>query len=157
MSYSKILLHIVFRTKYSEPTLDLSYTPELFKYIWGVIKNKKGVLYRINCMEDHVHIVLSLPHTISLSDYIKAIKVSSSLWIKSSGLFPRFKSWGEGFCALSYSYQDKDTLVQYVKNQQEHHKKENFRDEIIRLFKEQGEVLDERFFDDKDEFNPLRG
>jgi len=54
----------------------------LYKYIWGIIKNKKGKLYRINGMEDHIHILSDLHPSVSLADYIKTIKVATSLWLK---------------------------------------------------------------------------
>jgi hypothetical protein len=81
-----------------------------------------------------------------LADFIRAIKVSSSKWIKGSGFFPYFKGWGIKYGALTYSYKERDTLIEYIKNQQEHHKKESFHDEIVRLFKEHGIDLDEKWF-----------
>ena len=145
-AYRQILYHIVFRTKGSEKTINQEHSTELKKYIWGIIKNKKCVLFRINCMEDHVHILSDLHPSIALADYIREIKVASAKWIKQSGYFPGFKGWGIKYCALTYSYRDKDMITDYIKNQQEHHKKESFQDEIRRIFKEQGIDLDEKWF-----------
>jgi REP element-mobilizing transposase RayT len=117
----------------------------LYKYIWGIINNKKGTLYRINGIEDHIHILSDLHPTIALADYIKDIKVSTSLWMKKSNNFPDFKGWEEGYSAFTYSFKDKNTLINYIKNQQEHHKKESSKDELIRIFKEYGIDFDERF------------
>jgi hypothetical protein len=66
--------------------------------------------------------------------------------MKTSGYFPDFKGWGVKYCALTYSYKEKDIIIQYIKDQQEHHKKESFVDEIKRLFKENGIDLDEKWF-----------
>ncbi len=145
MSYTQILYHIVIRTKNSIPTFKPENSNELYKYIWGVIKNKKGTLYQINGMQDHIHLVCDLHPTISLADYVKSIKIASSLWIKNSGLFPLFDGWSEGYCALTYSYKEKDTVINYVKNQQEHHKKETCQEEMSRIFAELGVKIDERF------------
>ena len=145
-AYRQILYHIVFRTKGSERTIHQEHSKDLYQYIWGIIKNKKCVLYRINGMEDHIHILSDLHPSVALADYIRDIKISSSKWMKSSGLFPDFKGWGIKYCALTYSYQNRDTIINYIKNQQEHHKKESFQDEIKRLFKEQGIDLDEQWF-----------
>ena len=81
-----------------------------------------------------------------MADYVREIKVSSSRWMKASGLFPDFNGWGIKYCALTYSYGDRDTIINYIKNQQEHHKQENFQDEIRRFFREQRVDLDEKWF-----------
>jgi len=145
-AYRQILYHIVFRTKKSEKTINQEYSTELKKYIWGITKNKKCVLFRINCMEDHIHFLSDLHPSVSLSDYIRDIKVSSAKWMKQSGMFPKFRGWDIKYCALTYSYRDRNMIINYIKNQQEHHKKENFQDEVKRLFREEGIDLDEKWF-----------
>ena len=145
-AYRQILYHIVFRTKRSERTINPEHRTDLHQYIWGIIKNKNCVLFRINSMEEHIHILSDLHPSIALADYIRDIKISSAKWMKQSGFFPHFKGWGIKYCALTYSYHERDTLINYIKNQQEHHKKELFQDEIRRLFKEQGIDLDEKWF-----------
>ncbi|MFA5573582.1 MAG: IS200/IS605 family transposase [Brumimicrobium sp.] len=136
MAYTKILYHIIFRTKSSEKTIPLEQAPELYRYIWGIVKNKKCFLYRINGMEEHIHILLDLHPSVALANLIKSIKVASSKWMKKSELFPDFKGWGIKYCALTYSLKEKDVLINYIKNQQSHHRTETFQDEIHRLWKE---------------------
>jgi REP element-mobilizing transposase RayT len=97
-------------------------------------------------MEDHIHILTDLHPSVALADYIKEIKVASSKWAKESGLFPYFSGWAAKYCALTYSNRDKEMLINYIKNQQEHHKQESFQDEIRRFFKEEGIILDEQWF-----------
>ena len=145
-AYCQILYHIIFRTKASEKTINQQHATELYKYIWGIIKKKQCVLYRINGMEDHIHILSDLHPSVALADYVREIKVASSKWMKESGFFPYFRGWGIKYCALTYSYNDKDTIINYIKNQQEHHKKEVFQDEIKRFFKEKGIDLDDKWF-----------
>ena len=70
MAFRQILYHIVFRTKFSKKTLNQANVQELYKYIWGIIKNKNCTLFRINGMEDHIHIMSDLHPSISLSDYV---------------------------------------------------------------------------------------
>ncbi|GHT84689.1 hypothetical protein FACS18947_2500 [Bacteroidia bacterium] len=82
-------------------------------------------------MEDHIHILSDLHPTIALADYIKDIKVSTSLWMKKSNDFPDFKGWGEGYSAFTYSFKEKAIIINYIKNQQEHHKKESSKDELM--------------------------
>jgi putative transposase len=145
-SYRQILYHLIFRTKDSRKTLVEEHSKELYAYLMGIIKNKNCFLYRINGMEDHLHILSDLHPTIALADYMRDIKTSSSIWLKQSGKFPEFDGWADGYAALTYSWKDKDLIIFYIKNQQEHHKKETFEDELRRLLKEHGINVDERFF-----------
>jgi REP element-mobilizing transposase RayT len=144
MSYVKLLYHIVIRTKESKPTLSLEHSDELYRYIWGIIKNKNSVLYRINGMEEHVHILLSLSPTIALSDFMREMKAETSKMLKRTVGFEKFTAWGEGYAAFSYSLRDKDVIIEYIKNQREHHKKVSFRDEYVAFLKEMELELDER-------------
>ena len=138
MSYTKILYHIVLRTKHSEMSISQNNVSSLYKYIWGIIKNKRGTLYRINGMEDHIHILSDLHPSVSLADYVKSIKVATSLWMKQSDDFPLFRGWSEGYAAFTYSYKEKETITSYIKNQQEHHRNEDMESELKRLFSEHG-------------------
>ena len=118
---------------------------ELYKYISGIVKNKNCHLYQINGVEDHIHIVSDLHPSISLGDYIKNIKVASSLWMKESGKFPLFNGWQDGYGAFTYSIKDKNNLINYVKNQKDHHKKETFVEEYKRILKEHAIEFDEKY------------
>jgi len=86
-TFTKIYYHIVFSTKKREKALDKEKREELYKYIWGILKNKKCYLYRINGTSDHLHILLDLHPTISLSDLMKTLKTSTCLWIKEKKIF----------------------------------------------------------------------
>jgi len=146
MAYTQILYHIVLRTKRSEPTIAQENVSSLYKYIWGIITNKKGKLYRINGIEDHIHILSDLHPSIALADFVKSIKVATSLWLKQSSDFPAFQGWGEGYAAFTYSYKEKEKLINYIKKQQAHHQKENTQNELKRLWIENGMEHDERYF-----------
>ena len=141
-NYRQIFYQIVFGTKHRKPTIDEAYCKELYQYISGVIKNKNCKLYRINGMEDHIHIFSDLHPTVSLSDYIKDIKVASNGWMKANGNFSKSEAWqearlndevGQGYGAFTYSIREKDMIINYVKNQKEHHRTETFYDEFKRL------------------------
>ena len=144
-SYRQILYHITFHTQNNEKVLHYSGNEELFKYIWGVIKNKNCKLYRINGVDNHIHIVCDLHPSIALANLVKDIKVSSSIWIKERGIYPLFSNWAESYGAFTFSIKEKDKIVKYVMNQQEHHKKESSREEFIRLLKENGVDFDEKY------------
>jgi REP element-mobilizing transposase RayT len=145
-SFRQILFHIIFRTKDSRRSIPLDASDELYRYIWGVIKNKGATLLRINGMEDHVHIVSDLPATVSIADFVRDIKTYSSHWLKSNPKFPEFDGWADGYAALTYAWRDKDTIVNYVKNQREHHAHADFTAEYRRLLEEHGIKIDERYF-----------
>lgn len=144
-SYRQSLYHIVFCTYRRENVLPETYHEELYKNIWGIIKNRKSVLYRINGTENHIHILCDLHSTICLADFVKEIKTESNEWMKNSEKFPKFVSWAEGYCALSYSMKDKDRIVDYIKNQKEHHKVRKFEDELKTMLYEYGIEYDEKF------------
>jgi len=135
-TYTQILYQIVFSTKNREFTLIKEGREQLFRYIWGILKNKKCHLYRINGMEDHIHILTSLHPSIALSRLVKDLKVVSSKFIKENQVFPNFGSWQSGYGAFTYSYDAKENLIAYIKNQEEHHKNISFLDEYKTLLKE---------------------
>jgi putative transposase len=105
-SYRQLLYHLVFRTKDSLPTIKQDHVDQLYAYISGIIKHKNSHLYRISGVENHLHILTDLHPSIALADFIREVKVSSSLWMKSGNLFPRFNGWAEGYGAFTCSYMD---------------------------------------------------
>lgn len=144
-TFRQILYHIVFATKNRENTLVPEHQENLYKYIWGIINNNKSKLYRINGMEDHIHILSDLHPSVSLSDYIKDIKVSSSIWLKDSGKFPQFEAWQVGYGAFTCSVKEKPFLIEYIKTQKQHHKKERFLEEYKRILVENEIEFDEKY------------
>ena len=144
-TYTQILYHIVFATKNRDPVLMPERREELFRYIWGITKNLNCTLYRINGVEDHLHILVSLHPTVCLSDFVKTVKVASSTWIKEQNLFPQFSHWQDGYGAFTHSLKEKDALVNYIKNQQEHHRSKPFLEEFQTLLTEAGMTFDERY------------
>jgi REP element-mobilizing transposase RayT len=144
-TYTQILYQIVFGTKNREPVLTPDNRPKLFKYIVGILEKKECHLYRINGVEDHLHILTHLHPSIALSDLVKDIKVASSVFIKENNLFKYFNGWQEGYGAFTYSISEKDRLIGYVKNQEEHHKRFSFRDEYVELLKEHGIDFNEKY------------
>ncbi len=141
----KIIYQLVFSTKDREQTLSKPNRQELFKYIFGIHKSKNCHLYRINGIEDHLHIITHLHPSISLSSFIKDIKLASSEYIKKSELFPKFRGWQDGYAAFTYSIKEKDRLIEYVKRQEEHHTIKTFREEYIEMLNEHEIVFEEKY------------
>jgi putative transposase len=144
-THTQILYQIVFSTKNREACLLKNGRPELFKYIWSVIKNHQCHLYRINGVEDHLHIATHLHPSVCLSDFVKDIKLSASSFIKDKKLFQGFSGWQDGYGAFTYSFKEKERLIDYVKNQEEHHKVVTFKEEYISLLNEHGVEFDEKY------------
>jgi REP element-mobilizing transposase RayT len=136
----------VFRTQDSQPALKRDHTDKLYAYITGIIKNKNSHLYRINGVENHLHILTDVHPSVALADFVREIKVSTSIWMKNSGLFPAFKGWAEGYGSFTCSYMDMGRMIDYVQAQQKHHRKRTFEDEYRTLLQESGIRIEERYF-----------
>ncbi len=146
-TYTQILYQIVFSTKYRERTLIKEHRAELFKCIWGILKNKNCHLYRINGVEDHLHIVTHLHPSVALASLVKDIKLASSDYIKEAKLFPNFNGWQDGYSAFTYSIESKNNLIKYVKTQEEHHQTKTSREELIDLLTEHHIEFDEKYLE----------
>ncbi len=144
-TYTQILYQIVFSTKYRNPVLTKPGREDLFRYIWGILEKKKCKLYRINGVEDHLHIVTHIHPTVALASLVQDIKVSSSLHIKGNKLFEDFTSWQVGYGAFTYSQEAKSNLINYVKNQEVHHRKQTFIEEYKDLLRQHGIKFDEKY------------
>jgi REP element-mobilizing transposase RayT len=137
--------HITFGTYERRPVLVPDRREEFLKFCWGVVTRLEGKLYRINAVEDHLHMLVAIPVTMAVSEFIKTFKLATNAWAKESGAFPGFEHWQEGYGIFTTSHAEKDGLIEYIKNQQEHHRKESFRDEFRRLLREAGVEFEERF------------
>jgi putative transposase len=144
-TYTQICYHIVFSTKGRQPTLTAARRPDLFRYMWGILKNRECHSYRINGAEDHVHVLTSLHSTVSLADLVKDIKTGSSLWIKTESVFATFSHWQDGYGAFTHSQGEIAGLIEYIKGQEEHHRRTTFAEEYRKLLEDHGIEFDERY------------
>lgn len=104
------------------------------------------VVHRIGGMPDHIHILVTLPVTLTVAQFVEKIKVSSSKRFFYSEEFPIFDGWANGYAALTYAYGDKDNVVNYIKNQKIHHKGIRFDEEYRQLISQAGIAIDEKYF-----------
>ena len=144
-TYTQIIYHIVFSTKNREHTLLHQEKKRLYAYIHHLLTKKNCHLYRINGVEDHIHILTHVHPTVAVSNLIKDIKLASSDFILREGIFPDFKGWQDGFGAFTESIKAKERLIKYIKNQEEHHKKVRFLEEYKNLLEEYEIKFDPRF------------
>ena len=130
-SLAKIIVHIVFSTKNRFPFLNQDIRAKMHAYLAGIAKNLGSHVYVVNGTADHVHLVCELPRIISLSKFIENIKKNSSIWIKRQDRkFQKFY-WQRGYGAFSVSKSKLATVIQYVQNQEQHHRGKSFQEEVI--------------------------
>lgn len=144
-TYSSIVYHIIWTPFKRKPIMVKEKRRDLFNYIYGILKNKYCHAYRINGVEDHLHIATSIHPSISLASLVKDIKLASGQMIQSTKIFEGFEGWQEGYAAFTHNYSSLDTLVNYIKNQEEHHKKVSFMEEYLQILKEYGVEFDPRY------------
>ena len=144
-TYTAISYHIVFATKDRIPALSPERREDLFRYITGIIKNRRGHLYRINGVEDHLHILTSVHPTVPLADFVKDIKTGSAHWIKEDSVFKNFSHWQEGYGAFTCSQREIPSVIEYIKGQEQHHRKIKFEDEYRQLLREAGVEFEEKY------------
>ena len=144
-TFTKLYYHLVFSTKDRERHLTIDIQEELYRYIAGVIKGEEGFLISIGGMEDHVHILCTIPAKISVSNMLKHIKGNSSSWLHERFPNVSFHKWQSGFGAFSVSQSQIDKVKEYIQNQKEHHKEFDFKDEFRNLLKRHGISFDEKY------------
>ena len=144
-TYCQIYVHFVFAVQNRMGLIKKEWKDDLYKYITGIISNKGHKLLAIGGVSDHIHILVSMSPTQSISDLMADVKRSSSLWINERKLVPGKFSWQSGYGAFSYNKQQISNVANYIENQEEHHKTKKFRDEYENLLKEFGIEYDDRY------------
>jgi REP element-mobilizing transposase RayT len=144
-TYTQIHLQFVFAVKYRNGLIHGSFKEELYKYISGIIKENNHKLLAINGMPDHLHIFIGMRPSQSISDLLQDIKGSSSKWINEKKFLKVKFEWQEGYGAFSYSKSHVNNVISYIQNQENHHKKESFREEYLKFLKVFEIEYDERY------------
>ncbi len=146
MAYTKLIYHIILRTHQGAASIEESHERDLYMYIYGFCKNHQCVLYRINGMPDHIHMLIGLHPTIAVASFVHDLKIATNNHMAAHReKFPLFVKWERGYCALTYSEADKERVIQYIISQKEHHRKLSVREELITLLQECGVEYDERY------------
>ena len=144
-TYTQLIYHLIFSTKHREPTIIPDQKKQLFAYIHQLLTNKNCHLYRINGVEDHLHILTHIHPTLAISSLVKDIKLVTDDFIKKERIFPNFRGWQDGYGAFSESIKAKERLIAYIKNQEEHHRKKSFLEEYKSLLREHQIEFEERY------------
>ena len=145
MSYQQSYCHIIFSTKNRQPQIDEDREKDLYNYIWGILRNKNCHLYRIGGTSDHIHIFTSIHSTVCIADLVRDIKTSTNKWIRQNKVLDRFDGWQSEYAYFTKANRDRQVVIDYIKNQKEHHKNEDSLNELKRLLTEEGIDWDERY------------
>lgn len=144
-TYTNLLIHALFSTKDRQSMLDVELKTRLFPYLAGIITNLDGRPVIINGPKEHVHLLLVLPATLALADLMEKLKANSSRWIHEE--FPQRASfaWQSGYTAFSVSQSNVAAVKRYIGEQEEHHRKLTYQEEVLALLKKHGIQFDPRF------------
>jgi REP element-mobilizing transposase RayT len=144
-TFTQIHLQFVFAVKHRDGLIQTAWKDELYKYITGIIHNHEHKLLAINGMPDHIHILVGMRPTQSVSDLMQDVKGNSSKWINDNCFVRGRFEWQEGYGAFSYGISQLPKVVEYIANQEEHHRRKTFMEEykeFLAIFKVE---FDERY------------
>ena len=144
-SYVQLYVHMVFHTKYNVNSIKEDIEAELYSYFGGILKNCKSLPIQIGGTSNHIHILCTLPKTMSIAELAEEVKKSSSKWIKTKG--PSYKNfyWQDGYSGFSVSSSGVSNVKSYILNQKKHHEKISYLNEYKTLLEEYGIIYDERY------------
>jgi len=130
-TYSQINIHSVFSVKGRENIITKNFRNELHSYMSGILKNDGCYPLSVGGWSDHVHVFYELPLTSSIASQMRMLKATSSKWINDQKFVKGKFSWQEGYAAFSYSHSQRHDVIQYITHQEEHHKKQTFKEEYL--------------------------
>ena len=147
-TYTQIHIQIVFAVKNRQALIQPEWEEELYKYITGVTQAKGQKMLAINGTSNHIHLFIGLKPDCCLSDLVREIKKSSSIFVRESHFTQFHFEWQEGYGAFSYSHSAIDTVVKYILNQKEHHRRHSFKDEYVEFLRKSDIPYKEQFLFD---------
>lgn len=146
-TYSQIYIQVVFAVQGRQSLIRYSWEENLYKYITGIVQGKQQKMIAINGMPDHIHFLIGMKASCSLSDLVREIKKSSNEYIRENNFCNGFY-WQDGFGAFSYSHSQLNDVVNYIMNQKEHHRQKSFKEEYLEFLKKfEIEYKDEYLFE----------
>ncbi|MFK7949062.1 MAG: IS200/IS605 family transposase [Saprospiraceae bacterium] len=156
-TYIQLYVQLVFSVKGRKSLIPKEHKEEVHKYITGIVQNRRHKLIAINAMRDHIHIFVGLHPDQSISNLVNNIKTGSTKKIKEQSWANNKFSWQNGYGAFSYSRSHIDSVVKYIDNQEQHHKKRTFRAEYLDFLKKFDiEYKDEYLFEFYDDLYDLK-
>jgi putative transposase len=144
-TFSQIYIQVVFAVQGRKNFIKPSFEEELYKYISGIITGKEQKSLAVNGMPDHVHVLVGLKPSMRISDLVRDIKNNSSNFINDNAWLRNHFSWQEGYGAFSYSESQFGKVIDYIKNQKQHHQKRTFRQEYLSFLKKFNVPFEEKY------------
>ena len=144
-SLANILVHVVFSTKDRTECLDENIRPKIHRYLATVVRKMGCDCPRVGGTADHVHLAVHLSRTVTIAKLVEKVKTSSSKWVKTESPIMTQFAWQRGYGAFSVGAGDLEALIQYIDNQEEHHRTRTFQEEYRAFLVKNGEEFDERF------------
>ena len=144
-TYTKLNIHIVFHVKSTGVCIKYEDLPKVFAYIGGIVQNVGGYPVTVGGIENHIHILATMPKTMSVSEFVQKIKANSSRWIKTLDKYYETFAWQEGYGVFCVSPSLLKKTIHYIETQEQHHYEVSVRDEFIQFLKENGIEFDERY------------
>ena len=145
-TYTQITIHAVFAVKGRANIITKGWRDELHSYVTGIIQSEKNVKsLAVGGWKDHFHILIGLPPTLAVSDLLQKVKQNSSKWINEKKFTLGKFQWQEGFGAFSHSRSQRNNVINYIMNQEEHHKNITFREEYLDMLKKFDVDYDEKY------------
>jgi len=145
MSYVSSYHHCVFSTKERRPLITPDLQERLWPYLGGIAREHKMTALEIGGVADHVHLLLSLPSSMAIAKGLQLIKGGSSKWVHDNFPEHRLFGWQVKYGSFSVSCSQLENIVEYIRNQAEHHKKMSFKEEFIALLRKHRIQYDERY------------
>lgn len=130
-TFSQIYLQFVFAVKNRQALVPKQHKEELHKYITALVQNRKAKMIAVHSMPDHSHLFVGIKPVISISDFVKEIKVESNEFLNAQPWIKQKFQWQEGYGVFSYGHSQIDAVAKYVLNQEQHHKKKTFKQEYL--------------------------
>ncbi len=147
-TYTKLLYHLVFSTKRRAPLITPELQPRLYPYMGGLIRSEKGICHQIGGVADHVHLLVTWRTDETIAELLRKLKSNSSSWVHKT--FPKMRSfyWQDGYGAFTVSPSQFNKVDTCIRNQEKHHRKLSFEEELERLLKAHGIEYDPRYIFD---------
>jgi len=147
-TYTQLYFHIVFAVKGREGLISKNWEEQLYKYITAIVTDKSQKMMFVNGMPDHLHLLIGTKPNCNLSDLVRVIKTNSTKWINEKQFVPGKFAWQIGFGAFTVSQSQVPRVIDYIKNQEQHHQKTTFKEEYIEFLNANNIDFDQKYIFD---------
>ena len=142
---SNLLMHVIFSTRQRRALIAPDIKPELCAYVGGIVRELRGVALIVNGTSDHVHMLVRMPTLCSVAEMVRVVKANSSRWVHEKWPNHRDFGWQIGYGAFSVSASNVNAVTKYIAEQEEHHRRKSFQEELLAFLQKNGVTYDERY------------